>query len=293
MSKRPRRPSWLRVKALNPRAREMISRTLTGLHTVCEEANCPNIGECYARGTATFMLMGDRCTRNCAFCMVAHGEPQPLDPGEPARLARAATELGLEHVVVTSVTRDDLPDGGAAHFAACIDELRRLKPAPSVEVLTPDFGGKEDALEIVLARRPEVFNHNVETVPRLYPEVRPEADYGRSLGVLHQAFRLAASESNPRTLVKSGLMVGLGETFDEVVVVLGDLREAGVDLVTIGQYLKPRSTKQYCEVARYVEPGEFEAYAEIARDMGFAGVASGPLVRSSYRASEQLGELKQ
>jgi len=292
MSERPRKPRWLRVKALDPKTRELMSRTLAGLHTVCEEANCPNIGECFTRGTATFMIMGDKCTRNCAFCMVEHGKPEPLDQGEPARLARAAAELGLKHVVITSVTRDDLPDGGAAHFVACTEELRRMEPAPSVELLTPDFQGDPDALNVVLAAHPDVFNHNVETVPRLYPRVRPEADYGRSVGVLAQARSFAQSEGNRRTLVKSGLMVGLGETFDEVIVVLGDLRGAGVDLVTIGQYLKPRSSGAHCDVARYVEPAEFDAYSEIARGMGFAGVASGPLVRSSYRAGEQLEETK-
>ena len=238
------------------------------------------------------MIMGDRCTRNCAFCMVEHGKPEALDHGEPARLAGAAAKLKLKHVVITSVTRDDLPDEGASHFVACTDELRRLESAPSVELLTPDFQGDSDALDAVLAAHPDVFNHNVETVPRLYPHVRPEADYGRSVGVLAQACRYAKSESSPRMLVKSGLMVGLGETFDEIVVVLGDLREAGVDLVTIGQYLKPRGAGGHCDVARYVEPAEFEAYSEIARDMGFTGVASGPLVRSSYRAGEQLEGMK-
>jgi len=292
MSEPPRRPGWLRVKALDPKTRKLMSRTLAGLHTVCEEANCPNIGECFTRGTATFMIMGDICTRNCAFCMVEHGEPKTLDPGEPARLAGAAAKLALKHVVVTSVSRDDLPDGGAAHFVACTEELKRLEPAPSVELLTPDFQGDPDALDVVLTAHPDVFNHNVETVPRLYPRVRPEADYGRSVGVLAQACRFAPMENSPRTLVKSGLMVGLGETFDEVVVVLGDLREAGVSLVTIGQYLKPRSAGGHCDVARFVEPAEFEAYSEIARDMGFTGVASGPLVRSSYRAGEQFGKAR-
>jgi len=292
VSKQTRKPGWLRVKALDTKTRKLMSRTLAGLHTVCEEANCPNIGECFTRGTATFMIMGDRCTRNCAFCMVEHGEPEALDPDEPARLAKAATKLKLKHIVITSVTRDDLPDGGAARFTACTEELRRLKPAPSVELLTPDFMGDPDALGAVLTAHPDVFNHNVETVPRLYPRVRPEADYGRSVSVLAQAHRFAQSDSGRGMLVKSGLMVGMGETFDEIVVVLGDLREAGVDLVTIGQYLKPRSAGGHCDVARYVEPKEFEAYSEIARDMGFTGVASGPLVRSSYRAGEQLEETK-
>jgi lipoic acid synthetase len=260
---------------------------LSGLHTVCQEANCPNIGECFARGTATFMILGGICTRCCRFCAVAHGIPEPLDPGEPARLADAASALKLKHVVITSVTRDDLLDSGAAHFAACIKALRALKPAPNVEVLVPDFGGDMGAADIVLAARPEVFNHNIETVPRLYADVRPQADYARSIAVLAHARDYAAFHSN--ILVKSGLMVGLGEEFDEVIVALGDLREAGVDIVTIGQYLRPTLGERHIEMVRYVEPAEFEGYADAARGMGFTGVASSPLVRSSYHADEQLG----
>jgi lipoic acid synthetase len=263
-----------------------MERALTGLNTVCREANCPNIGECFGRGTATFMILGDICTRTCRFCAVTPGTPTVVDGDEPKRLAEAAGRLGLKHVVITSVTRDDLPDGGAAHFAACIHELRSLKHLPTVEVLTPDFQGDMDALRSVLGMRPEIFNHNVETVPRLYPQVRPQADFARSIGVLTQAAQFAAEQAKGRMLVKSGLMVGLGETFDEVIVALGDLRSASVNIVTIGQYLKPTASGDYCEIVRYVEPEEFAAYAEAATRMGFTGVASAPLVRSSYHAEE-------
>jgi len=286
------RPAWLRVKALDTKSREAMLSALSGLHTVCEEANCPNIGECFGHGTATFMILGSVCTRNCAFCAVAYGEPAAVDDSEPARLAGAAHRLGLKHVVITSVTRDDLADGGAAQFAACIRALRRLDPPPAVEVLTPDFQGNWGALRTVLSEQPEVFNHNVETVARLYPQVRPHADYGRSIAVLAQARRHAEASARGRMLVKSGLMVGLGESFDEVVVTLGDLRDAGVQLITIGQYLQPQRGKGHCEVARHVAPEEFASYAEIATEMGFTGVASAPLVRSSYRAESQLRQAR-
>lgn len=266
-----------------------MEQALAGLNTVCREANCPNIGECFSRGTATFMILGNLCTRNCRFCAVRPGTPGGVDGQEPERLAEAAARLGLKHVVITSVTRDDLPDGGAGHFAACIRELRQLPHPPTVEVLTPDFQGGDEALALVLNEHPEVFNHNLETVPRLYPQVRPQADFARSLGVLARAGQFAAEQGAGRMLTKSGLMVGLGETFDEVVVALGDLRSVGVDLVTIGQYLRPTESGDYCEIARYVEPEEFAAYAEIATKMGFAGVASSPLVRSSYHAEEMAG----
>lgn len=282
----PVRPSWLRVKALPPEQRAAMEHALAGLNTVCREANCPNIGECFGRGTATFMILGDACTRNCRFCAVASGSPKAVDEDEPRRLAEAAGRLRLKHVVITSVTRDDLPDGGASHFAACLRELRQLAQPPTVEVLTPDFQGDADALLLVLHERPEVFNHNVETVPRLYPQVRPQADFARSINVLARAAQFAAEQADGRMLVKSGLMVGLGETFDEVIVALGDLRSAGADLVTIGQYLRPAASGDYCEIVRYVEPDEFAAYAGIATKMGFSGVASAPLVRSSYHAEE-------
>ncbi len=249
------------------------------LHTVCEEALCPNIGECWAGGTATFMLLGDTCTRHCRFCAVASGRPGAPDPLEPYRVAGAAARLGLRHVVVTSVARDDLPDGGAAHFAATIRALRRRLPGATVEVLVPDFGGSVRALETVVAARPDVLNHNVETVPRLYPTVQPRKDYRRTLGVLAYAHRAGL-----RT--KSGLILGLGETRGEGVAVLEDLRRVGCDVVTLGQYLRP--TDRHLEVAEYIHPVEFEWYREVALALGFREAAAGPLVRSSYRAGELL-----
>lgn len=249
------------------------------LHTVCRSAACPNRGECYAHGTATFLIMGDQCTRNCRFCAVEPGHPRHLDADEPMRLARAARDLGLKYVVITSVTRDDLPDGGADHFARCIEALRSEIPNVSVEVLTPDFRGDPAALEKVLAAGPDVFNHNVETVPRLYSLVRPQADYRRSLDVLRRARQLAK-----RGAVKSGLMVGLGETPSEVLQVMSDLRAAGCDLVTIGQYLRP--SRDHLPVREYVSPGRFEYYRLEGEKAGFAAVSSGPLVRSSYNAAE-------
>ena len=278
------KPSWLRVKALSADKRAEMATLLAGLHTVCEEANCPNIGECLVRGTATFMILGGLCTRCCRFCAVAHGIPAPPDPDEPCSVAKAAHSLKLKHVVVTSVTRDDLPDGGAEHFASVISELHALNPRPTVEVLVPDFRGNMAAVDTVLAAKPEIFNHNVETVPRLYSEVRPGADYTRSLNVLSHAHK----QGGEKMLVKSGLMVGLSETFEEVVGVLRDLRKAGVDLVTIGQYLRPTMGKRHVDTLRYVKPEEFVAYADEARKLGFRGVASAPLVRSSYHAEEQI-----
>jgi len=259
-----------------------------GVHTVCQSARCPNVGECFGRGTATFMILGEVCTRNCRFCVVDHGKPMPLDAEEPQRVAEAARWLGLRHVVVTSVTRDDLPDGGAAHFAATVAAVRERLPGATVEVLTPDFRGDRAAVQAVAAARPEVFNHNVETVPRLYPEVRPQADYQRSLRVLQWA-RVAcrAQEASPGLVTKSGLMVGLGETGEEVAAVLSDLRGAGVDAVTIGQYLQP--TREHYPVAEYVRPEVFQDYQRAALAMGFSHVLSGPLVRSSYHASEWHG----
>lgn len=249
------------------------------LNTVCRSAKCPNRGECYASGTATFMVLGESCTRNCRFCAVGASRPLPPDDGEPARIAEAASRMGLSHVVVTMVSRDDLDDGGAAHVAAVIEALRERLPAARVEVLVSDFGGDEAAVDAVVAARPDVFNHNVETAPRLYPEVRPQADYARSLRVL-----VRAHETVPDLPTKSGLMVGLGETPDEVEGVLRDLRHAGVDIVTIGQYLRPSSA--HLPVAEFVTPQRFAAYAKFARSLGFAGVASAPFVRSSYHAAE-------
>jgi len=272
-----RKPAWLKV-SYNQGAVDEIAQLMRelNLNTVCREADCPNIGECYRKHTATFLIMGSHCTRNCRFCAIEHGRPEPLDSGEPRRLAEAAAELGLEYVVVTSVTRDDLPDGGAAHFAATIEALRGRLPEAQVEVLTPDFQGRQDCLDTVLAASPDVFNHNVETVRRLEAPVRPQAGYDRSLGVL----RAAAG----RVLTKSGLMVGLGETDDEVQEALEDLRHHGVRLVTIGQYLQP--TPRSWPVAEYLPPARFARFAAFGRRLGFDEVLAGPLVRSSFGAAE-------
>ncbi|MCL5943017.1 MAG: lipoyl synthase [Actinobacteria bacterium] len=255
---------------------ETLLRT-RGLHTVCESARCPNKGECFERGTATFLILGGTCTRNCRFCSVESGRPELLDPQEPARVADAAARMGLRHVVVTSVTRDDLPDGGAAHFAATIRALRRRLPDATVEVLVPDFGGDRDALDVVLDERPEVFNHNVETVPRLYPKVRPQAAYRRSLAVLAHAAQRGGS------IVKTGLMVGLGETAQEVRAVLGEVQAVGVGVVTVGQYLRP--SREHLPVVEYVTPARFDEYKEYGERLGLQ-VEAAPFVRSSYRAEE-------
>lgn len=274
-------PAWLwrRVSPGSEAAVARMESLLDGLalHTVCQEARCPNLAECFGRGTATFLLLGDRCTRGCRFCAIDHGRPVPPDPDEPQRVAEAAACLGLRHVVLTSVTRDDLPDGGAGHFAAAIQALRRCLPSAAVEVLIPDLGGSETALRVILDAQPKVLNHNVETVPRLYRAVRPGADYHRSLAVLARAKAL-----RPGLVTKSGLMLGLGERTSEVIQVLRDLRQAGCDLLTLGQYLQP--TDDQVPIVRYVSPEEFAAYGDKARAMGFRGVASGPLVRSSHHA---------
>lgn len=281
-----RLPEWLTVKAPKHGAYEQMAGFLRSLelHTVCQSASCPNIGECFSAGTATFMILGNVCTRNCGFCGISHGEPLPLDPMEPARVAEAAERLGLKYVVVTSVTRDDLPDGGAAQFADTIRSIGGTLPGAKVEVLIPDFAGDEGALRAVVAARPFVLNHNVETVPRLYSGVRPEADYRRSLSLLETAKRFS-----PSIVTKSGLMVGLGESEEEVIQVLRDLREVGCDFVTIGQYLRPSRTN--LPVAEYVHPSQFEAYKGIGLGMGFRFVASGPFVRSSYHAAEAAGSV--
>ena len=276
----PEQPSWL-WRRLSPGAESAVAgveRLLAGLclHTVCQEARCPNVVECFCRGTATFMILGDTCTRGCRFCAVRHGQPTPLDSDEPERVAEAAARMGLCHVVVTSVTRDDLPDGGAGQFA-----LRRRLPQATVEVLVPDFSGCCAALEAVLDAQPDVLNHNLETVPRLYPQVRPRADYHRSLGVLAWAKARA-----PHIVTKSGLMLGLGERTVEVLDGFHDLRRIGCDLLTLGQYLQP--TDCQLPVVRYVRPEEFEGYRDRAEALGFRGVAAGPLVRSSYRAETLL-----
>jgi len=251
------------------------------LHTVCEEARCPNRMECFSRGTATFMVLGNVCTRRCAFCGVEKGAAAPLDPGEPRRLAEAARRLGLEHVVVTSVTRDDLPDGGAEHFAQTVRALRERVPGAGIEVLVPDFAGDPRSLETVLESGPDVLNHNLETVERLYPTARPGAGYRRSLQLLKRA-----SEAVPRPLVKSGVMVGLGETLQELRRAFADLAAAGCDILTLGQYLRPRAG--CLEVDRFYTPGEFDALRREAEEAGIRRVVSAPLVRSSYRAGECL-----
>ncbi|MGH7612097.1 MAG: lipoyl synthase [Candidatus Dormibacteria bacterium] len=277
-----RRPSWLTVKMpQGGRYHELegIVRRQR-LHTVCEEARCPNLGECWGYGTATFMILGDVCTRACAFCAVTSGRPHGLDREEPQRVAHAVLEMGLRHAVVTSVDRDDLEDGGAQIFAGTITAIHELVPGCQVEVLTPDFQGREASLEAVLAASPEVFNHNIETVSRLFPRVRPKSQYRRSLQVLRHAGQL-----NPSTRTKSGLMVGLGETMEEVKQVLRDLREHGVELVTIGQYLRPSLKHIRCD--RFWRPEEFSELKTFGDGLGFAHVESGPLVRSSYHAHQQ------
>ena len=277
------KPDWIRVRLSHgPRFHDM-KRVLREqrLHTVCEEASCPNIGECFGSGTATFMILGDLCTRRCPFCDVAHGRPEPPDGDEPAHLAHTVALLALKHVVITSVDRDDLRDGGAAHFAACIYAVRERSPDTRIEVLVPDFRGRlAIALDILATTPPDVLNHNLETVPRLYHEARPGADYANSLELL-RAFKAR----RPACLTKSGLMLGLGETDDEIVDVLRDLRRHNVDMVTVGQYLQPRAGN--LPVRRYVPPAAFKALEDIARRMGFAHVACGPLVRSSYHADRQ------
>ncbi len=283
---RPRLPVWLRKPQTDFVALHEIKRELRrrNLHTVCESARCPNIHECFHRGSATFMILGNLCTRGCGFCAVPKARHPPTpDPREPELVADMARRMNLRHVVVTSVNRDDLADGGAAHFAATIRQIRRALPGAIVEVLTPDFMGDLRAVETVLAAGPDVFNHNVETVPRLYPLVRPQARYDRSLAVL--AF---ASRHGGGALVKSGLMVGLGETPGEVHALMRDLREAGVAILTIGQYLQP--TRRNLPVAEYLAPERFEEYRETGLRLGFAAVFSGPFVRSSYMAEQVLRE---
>ncbi|WP_461517811.1 lipoyl synthase [Porticoccus sp.] len=285
-----RKPDWMRIRvSSSPRVQEIKSILRKNkLATVCEEAACPNLSECFSHGTATFMIMGEICTRRCPFCDVGHGKPNPLDPEEPAHLAQAIQEMQLRYVVITSVDRDDLRDGGAQHFADCIRESRLLSPNVQLEILVPDFRGRmEPALEILTATPPDVFNHNMETVPRLYREARPGANYQWSLKLLQEYKRL-----NPNVPTKSGLMVGLGETKDELMRTLDDLRAHDVDMLTVGQYLQP--SKNHLPVDRFVHPDEFAEYAEYGRSIGFSQVASGPLVRSSYHADKQAkGELVQ
>ena len=279
-----RKPDWLKVR-YNQQAVEEVAALLgeLKLNTVCKEANCPNLGECYRRHTATFMLLGSHCTRNCRFCNVTHAAPEPVDPEEPENVALAAKRLGLRHVVLTCVTRDDLPDGGAAHFARTVAALRRECPGTTVETLISDLQGDRAALDTVLAAAPEVLNHNVETVPDLYAAVRPQADYRRSLELLRYA-----KEKVPQILTKTGFMVGLGETEAQIDALMDDILAVGCDILTIGQYLQP--TAAHYPMARYVTPEEFAAYKERALQKGFRFVASAPLARSSYRAWEVLQE---
>ena len=278
-----RKPDWIRVKAPSTPEVIRLKKTLRkqSLHTVCEEANCPNLGECFSKGTATFMILGNVCTRRCPFCDVAHGRPDAVDENEPAKLAATISSMHLRYVVITSVDRDDLRDGGAGHYVKCITAIREKSPQTRIEVLVPDFRGRMDtALDILSKCPPDVMNHNLETVPRLYREVRPGADYEWSLTLLKEF-----KQAHPDVPAKSGLMLGLGENFDEVVAVMRDLREHDCDMLTIGQYLQP--SRHHLPVSRYVEPDEFRQYSKLGEEMGFANVASGPLVRSSYHADQQ------
>jgi lipoic acid synthetase len=281
------KPPWLRVKAPTSSGyQSTVSKVRARkLHTVCEEAACPNIGECWSKKHATFIIMGSTCTRACAFCNIKTGKPDSLDPDEPRRVAEAVLELGLNHVVVTSVDRDDLSDGGAAHFARVIYAIREASPQSTIEVLTPDFLRKDGALEVMVEAAPDVFNHNLETIPRLYPTVRPGARYFHSLNLLARVKTLS-----PQMFTKSGLMVGLGETKEELYQVMDDLRSAEVDFLTLGQYLQP--TPLHYPLKRYVTPEEFDDFKEMATGKGFLMVASSPLTRSSYHAGDDFAKLK-
>ena len=282
-----RKPEWIRIKLTNTaQVAELKSRIKdNNLHTVCEEASCPNLNECYGHGTATFMILGDLCTRRCPFCDVAHGRPNPPDTDEPIKLAQTIHTMKLNYVVITSVDRDDLKDGGAYHFQACIEQVRRLNPGIRIEVLVPDFRGRMDrALDALKPNLPDVFNHNLETVPRLYKQARPGSDYEWSLNLIKQF-----KNQHPGIPTKSGIMLGLGENLDEVIQVMKNLREHDCDMLTLGQYLQP--SKHHLPVRRYVTPEEFDQLKRDAEDMGFVNVASGPLVRSSYHADLQAQEI--
>ena len=278
-----RKPKWIKAQAPNSPEVKRLKQILRDnkLHTVCEEAACPNLGECFSHGTATFMIMGDICTRRCPFCDVSHGKPLPLDENEPENMAQTIAAMGLRYVVITSVDRDDLRDGGAAHFVSCIQRTRELSPQIHIEILTPDFRGRmEIALTILKSAPPDVFNHNLETVPRLYKQSRPGADYQYSLTLIKEFKQLF-----PHIPSKSGLMLGLGETNEEVIETLKDLRAHDCDMLTLGQYLQP--SRHHLPVDRFVTPDEFAELAEIAKQLGFSQVASGPMVRSSYHADQQ------
>jgi lipoic acid synthetase len=282
-----RKPAWIRAKSpAGPEVQRLKSVLRENrLHTVCEEASCPNLGECFTHGTATFMIMGDICTRRCPFCDVAHGRPDPLDEEEPRNLAQTIKAMNLRYVVITSVDRDDLRDGGAGHFVSCIQAVRGANPAIQIEILVPDFRGRRDhALNILRAAPPDVFNHNLETVPRLYKKARPGSDYQWSLDLLKQF-----KAEHTRVPSKSGLMLGLGESLDEVEQVMHDMRTHGVEMLTLGQYLQP--SKHHLPVDRYVHPDEFEQLRELGESLGFSQVASGPMVRSSYHADQQAAGL--
>lgn len=281
------KPDWIRVKAPVSKKYQATKDLINSLklNTVCEEAACPNIGECWEKKHATVMILGSVCTRACAFCNVKTGRPDLLDPHEPENLAKAVGQLGLEHVVITSVDRDDLEDGGAGHFAECIKAIRKRAPKTTIEILTPDFLRKEGALEIVVAAKPDVYNHNIETVPSLYNSIRPGARYFHSLNLLHDVKKL-----DPNIFTKSGIMVGLGETTDEILQVMDDLRAAKVDFMTIGQYLQP--TKNHAPVDRYVTPDEFKYLERVAKTKGFLMVSASPLTRSSYHAGDDFRKMQ-
>jgi len=280
-----KKPDWLKVRVSSEELEKMQGfLNDMSLNTVCQSADCPNIGECFAKKTATFMIMGNVCTRGCRFCAVEKGHPLPLDEDEPRRVAEATRKLGLRHVVVTCVTRDDIPDGGAQHFANTIHELQKI-PGLTVEVLVSDFMGNEESIRTVAMAKPDVINHNIETVPRLYPKVRPKADYQGSLNLLKKV-----KELDDNIATKSGIMVGLGELEDEVIEVMQDLRDINCDMMTIGQYLRP--SEKHIEAEEYVTPEQFEKYREIGYQMGFKYIASGPLVRSSYHAGEGMNALR-
>ena len=282
-----RKPSWIRVKAPTSKGYNETRKIVhdKGLVTVCEEAACPNIGECWEKSHATFMILGDTCTRACAFCNVKTGLPGPVDREEPAKIGNAVKEMGLSHVVITSVDRDDLADGGAQHFVDVIQAIRSASPGTTIEILTPDFLRKDGAAEAVITARPDVFNHNLETVPRLYLKIRPGARYFHSLRLLEKV-----KEQDPNQFTKSGLMVGLGETKEEVMQVMDDMRSAGIDFLTIGQYLQP--TRKHAAIDRFVTPDEFKAYETIAKAKGFLLVSSTPLTRSSYHADSDFAKLQ-
>ncbi|MGV6809039.1 MAG: lipoyl synthase [bacterium] len=282
-SERPRKPDWIRIKVPQGNEVKRLKNTLReqNLHTVCEEASCPNLNECFSKGTATFMIMGDICTRRCPFCDVGHGRPEPLDSDEPQHLADTIQAMQLRYVVITSVDRDDLRDGGAAHFVACIQAVRAQNPDIQIEILTPDFRGRMDiALSILEQAPPDVFNHNLETVPRLYKQARPGSDYQWSLDLIRHFKR-----QHPAIPTKSGLMLGLGEELSEVEAVMQDLRDHDCDMLTLGQYLQP--SLHHLAIQRFVTPDEFQHLADVGYQMGFSHVASGPMVRSSYHADKQ------